>query len=195
MKRNQLTVSFVRSVTEPGRYHDGMGLMLSVAPTGGRSWVQRLVIHGKRRDLGLGSALRVTLAQARKAAFRNWDIARGGGDPKRGARAAPIFADALDIVIAMHRDGWKHGGKSEAQWRASLRDYAKRIEARPVDQVTSADVLAILSPHWHTKHETMRRVRQRISAVMSMGRLPQGYRTGRPGRRRHPRCAAQATAR
>ena len=180
MKRNQLSVQFVRSVTQPGRYGDGMGLMLNVKQTGSKSWVQRLVVQGKRRDIGLGSALRVSLAEARKIAFKNWCEARGGGDPTRQAGTVPTFEAALDIVIAIHREGWKHAGKSEAQWRASLRDYAMaRIGARPVDQITSADVLAVLVPIWSTKRETARRVRGRISSVMQWA-IAEGYRSDDP---------------
>ena len=56
--------------------------MLVVQPTGGKSWIQRLVIRGKRRDIGLGSLDRVSLAQARKRAFENRNAAREGGDQK-----------------------------------------------------------------------------------------------------------------
>ena len=79
----------------------------------------------------------------------------------------PTFAQAAETVIAIHREGWKDGGKSEMQWRAGLRDYAMpKLGRKGVDEITSADVMAVLLPHWHTKTETMRRVRQRIGAVM-----------------------------
>ena len=38
----------------PGKYTDGHGLTLFVQPSGSRQWVQRLVIQGKRREMGLG---------------------------------------------------------------------------------------------------------------------------------------------
>ena len=44
-----------------------------------------------------------------------------------------------------------------------------RIGALPVSEVATADVLAILTPIWHDKPETARRVRQRIGAVMKWG--------------------------
>ena len=182
MKRNQLTVNFVRQVSKPGRYIDGYGLMLMVRPTGAKSWVQRVVIHGRRRDLGLGPVDRVTLAQARKIAFENRNIAREGGDPAaiRNRPAVPTFAEALEKVIEIHRGTWKDAGKSESQWRASLRNYAlPRLGRIGVDNITTADVMAVLVPHWQSKHETMRRVRQRIGAVMKWA-IAQGYRTDNP---------------
>lgn len=50
----KLSAAFVKGA-KPGRYTDGHGLMLWVKPTGTRSWVQRLIIQGKRRDMGLGA--------------------------------------------------------------------------------------------------------------------------------------------
>ena len=181
MKRNQLSVAFVRKAP-PGRHMDGGGLMLVVKPTGGRSWILRVTIRGDRRDIGLGSAEFVTLAQARRLAFDYRAIARAGGDPtiRADLREVPTFADAADLVIAMHAATWKDGGKSERQWRASLRTYAfPRLGRKPVDQITTADVLAVLVPIWATKRETARRVRQRISAVM-LWTVAEGHREANP---------------
>ena len=92
----------------------------------------------------------------------------------------PTFAQAAETVIAIHRDGWKDGSKSELQWRASLRDYAMpKLGRKGVDEITTADVMAVLIPHWHTKTETMRRVRQRIGAVMKWA-VAQGHRGDNP---------------
>ena len=64
------------------------------------------------------------------------------------------------------RAGWRNP-KHAPNWPRSLRTYAfPRIGAKAVSEVTSADMLAILTPIWHAKPETARRVRQRISAVM-----------------------------
>ena len=88
----------------------------------------------------------------------------------------PTFAIAVETVIAIHREGWNDAGKSEKQWRASLWDYAKkRFGRKRVDQIVTADVMAVPILHWHTRTETMRRVRQRVGAVMKWG-VAQGYR-------------------
>lgn len=64
----KLSAAFVKTAPA-GKYTDGHGLMLWVKPFGTRSWVQRLIIQGKRRDMGLGAYPLVTLAEAREAAF------------------------------------------------------------------------------------------------------------------------------
>ena len=178
----QLTAKFVREVTVPGRYYDGdAGLFLLVKPSGRKSFVQRLTIHGKRHDIGLGSDRWVSLTEARATAQANRKLARMDGDPLAAKRsAAPTFADAVETVIGIHRAGWKDAGKSEKQWRASLRDYVMpRLGRKPVDRITTADVMAVLLPIWHEKHETARRVRQRISTTMKWA-VAQGYRDDNP---------------
>ena len=178
----QLTAKFVREITAPGRYYDGdAGLFLLVKPSGRKSYVQRLTIHGKRHDIGLGSDRWTTLTEARAAAQANRKIARTGGDPLAAKRsAAPTFAEAVETVIAIHREGWKDAGKSEAQWRASLRDYVlPRIGRKPVDRITTVDVMGVLLPIWQEKHETARRVRQRIRTTMQWA-IAQGHREDNP---------------
>ena len=178
----QLSAKFVDTVAEPGRFYDGdAGLFLLVKPSGRKSYVQRLTINGRRHDIGLGSTRWTTLTEARAVAQANRKVARTGGDPLAAKRAdVPNFAVAVDIVIGIHREGWKDAGKSENQWRASLRDYAMpRLGRKRVDQITTAEVMAVLLPYWQAKHETMRRVRQRIGAVMKWS-IAQGYRDDNP---------------
>ena len=78
-------------------------------------------------------------------------------------KAVPTVADAVEAVLVVQRARWRDGAKSEGQWRASLRDHAGPLMSRRVDDVTTADILAVLSPIWHDKHETAKRVRQRLS--------------------------------
>ena len=178
----QLKAKFVREVETPGRYYDGdAGLFLLMKPTGAKSYVQRLTIHGVRRDIGLGSTKWTTLAEARAKAEANRKTARTGGDPLAACRSTvPTFADAAETVVAMHRDGWKDGSRHEKIWRRSLDLYAlPRLGRKPVDAITTADVMSVLTPHWQTKNDTMRRVRQRIATVMKWA-VAQGYRDDNP---------------
>ncbi len=163
-----LSAAFIRSAP-PGRHCDGQGLYLVVQPTGTRSWVQRLVIRGRKRELGLGSTALVSLAEARDRALSNRKLARSGGDPlaeKRRAEGMPTFADAAARVVEQKRAGWRSPLHART-WLHSLERHAfPRIGNRPVSEVASADVLEVLTPIWHVKVQTARNVRQRISAVM-----------------------------
>ena len=163
-----LSAAFVRSAP-PGRHCDGNGLYLLVQPSGARSWVQRLVIRGRRRDFGLGSVALVSLAEAREKARATRKLAREGGDPlaeRRRARGVPSFAEAAARVLEQKQAGWR-SEKHRRGWISTLERYAfPRIGKMPVSEVTSADVLEILSPIWHTKASTARSVHQRIRSVL-----------------------------
>ena len=166
--RNALTAPFIRTA-RPGRHADGQGLYLYVQPSGARSWTQRLVIRGRRRELGLGSVDLVSLAEARAQALANRKLARSGGDPlaeRRRLQGMPTFAEAARRLIEQKRPGWRNASEAR-QWRSSLARYAfPHIGARPVAEVNSADVLAILTPIWHTQAPTAKAVRQRVAAVL-----------------------------
>ena len=178
----RLTAAFCNKATKPGKYGDGNGLYLRVTASGSKQWIQRITVRGKRVDMGLGGFPIVSLAEARQAAFDNRKLARAGGDPValRNAGAAPTFRDAMEAVIQLHKPTWKNGGKSEAQWRASLNEYAVPMIGRlRVDEVTPQDVMRVLLPIWNEKRETARRVRQRIGAVMKWA-VAQGHRQDNP---------------
>jgi hypothetical protein len=64
----KLSALAVKHATGRGLYADGGGLYLQVARNGSRSWILRYRLGGRRRYCGLGSLLRVTLAEARKRA-------------------------------------------------------------------------------------------------------------------------------
>ena len=178
---NRLSAQFVRGAP-PGLRCDGNGLNLRVDPNGARRWLQRLVIHGKPRTLGLGGYPLVSLAEAREKAFANRKLARAGGDPlaeKRLSQGRPTFEEAAAETIAIHRSGWR-STTHEVQWRYLLQTHAfPHIGSCRIDDITCADVLAILNPIWHTKPETARRVRQHIGAVMKWA-IAQGHRPDNP---------------
>ena len=163
-----LSAAFVRSAP-PGRHADGNGLYLFVQPTGTRSWVQRLVVRGRRRELGLGAVALVSLADARELALANRKLARAGGDPladKRRVQSVPTFAAAAQRVLEQKRGGWRGRWHAQTWWRSLEHHAFPRIGRRPVSEVTTADVLEILTPIWHVKAETARAVRQRIRSVL-----------------------------
>lgn len=177
----RLTAIAVRNLRAAGRYGDGNGLYLLVDPAGSKRWVLRTVIGGTRRDLGLGSAQLVSLADAREDAARLRKIARGGGDPaairRQARRTIPTFREAAETVHAARTKTFR-SKKHAAQWISSLERAAfPIIGARPLDQVDSGDVLKVLAPMWTTTPETARRVKQRIKTVFDWAKAA-GYRRG-----------------
>ena len=176
--------SWTRSCAQspkPAGYCDGHGLYLDVQPSGSRSWVQRIFIAGRRRELGLGGYPLVSLKDARARAFANRQLARAGGDPlaeKRRAGSLPTFAAAERVWDQLKR-GWRNE-KYTNDWISGLKRVAfPRLGKKPVTEVTSADVIELLRPIWHSSPTTSRRVRQRINAVMEWA-VAMEYRADNP---------------
>ena len=164
----QLTAARVKAVAEPGRYGDGAGLYLNVAPGGSKSWVQRIVVAGRRLDIGLAGYPTVGLAEARVLAAANRTGVAAGRDPVAEKRRPPkpTFKEAAQQVHQANLPRWRNA-KHGAAWIRTLERFAFPVFGNmPVDRVTRADVLAVLTPIWSSTPETARRVRQRIRAVM-----------------------------
>ena len=147
---NVLTSVKVRQIKAPGRYADGNGLYPIVDPSGARRWVLRTVVQGRRRDIGLGGAQLVSLAEARDKAQQYRKMARDGGDPlaemRKNRTPAPTFAEAARAVHAEHVQTWENK-KHRAQWINTLIEYVvPLIGDRRVDAISSPDVLGVLAP-------------------------------------------------
>ena len=172
-----LTAAFVRTISRPGVYGDGRGgrgLSLRVHRTAtgriSKTWRQRVRIEGRLTSIGLGPYPEITLAEARQKALDNSRAVRHGGDPR--GRGVPTFAEAAERTIKLHRDGWKAGSPLPAQWESTFRLHAAPLLDKPVDRITSADVLGCLAPIWNSKPGAARKARHRIAAVFRwcMGR-------------------------
>ena len=165
MPMGRLTVKGIAKLRARGRYGDGNGLYLFVQRNGSRSWVQRLVVNGRRRDIGLGSARFVTLAEARDQAYENRRAARRGGDPLAGNREhrIPTFRTASEKVAA----GREWRGRTGEMRRSALEMHAAALMDQRVDQIGREDVLRVLVPLWTTKPATGRRLRGWIRGVLA----------------------------
>ena len=166
----------VKALARPGRYGDGGTLYLVVAPSGSKSWVQRLTVDGRRRDLGLGGYPLVTLAEAREQAFDNRRQARRGRDPLSDRRRArtPTFEQASARALEANRARWRNA-KTAAHWTVSMAKHAYPVfGTRRVDQIGREDVLRVLTPIWTSKPELARKVRQRIRATLQWA-MAHGY--------------------
>lgn len=175
-----LTAAFVRSIKEPGKYFDGHGLYLRVMLGGSRQWVQRIVIRGKRCEIGLGSADLVPLADARVAALENRRVARCGGDPlsaRQKSRAMPTFSEA---AAAAHRELSFGNPKDGKAFLASLSAYVfPRLGSMPVCDVTGPHVRAAVLAIRDDKPEVARKLVLRCSAVFKWA-IGEGLRSDNP---------------
>ncbi len=166
----KLTVTKIRSIKVPGRYSDGDGLTLILTgPMKGR-WNLRVQVNGRRRDIGLGSLVVVSLAEARDAAYLIRKDIHNGLDPvaerKKVKLIIPTFKEAAIRVHEEYRKGWKNG-KHQKQWIRTLEKYVfPMIGTRLVNDIEGPTMREVISPIWLEKPETARRVKQRVGLVL-----------------------------
>jgi integrase len=169
-----------------GRHGDGNGLYLVVDPSGARRWIVRVVVKGAknkkgaplRTDFGLGGADIVTINQGRERALEYRRMAKQGLNPRFNAqREIPTFEEFAQLVHIERMPTWKNA-KHGQQWINTLRDYAfPKIGRMPLDSIDQPEVMMCLSPIWTEKHETARRLAQRIKTVLDVARS-KGFRSG-----------------
>ena len=168
----KLTALAVKAaLANPGTYQDGDGLFLKVGKTGAASWLVRLQQDGKRRDIGLGSAKLLTLAEARQKAgqlrkavkVEKRDVL---AERKDEVAAKVTFSAAARQYHTENEAGWKSKVYAR-QWLASLENYAfPKLGNVATGSITTADIISVLTPIWQEIPETARQVRNRICAVL-----------------------------
>jgi integrase len=184
----KLSAKAIQHKRKPGYYADGGGLYLQVSASGSKSWIFRYMLQGKAREMGLGSIMAVSLAQARTEVGAWRKVLQDQMDPiavrrdenKRKAleRARSVsFMQCTREFIESHKAAWKNE-KHATQWLNSLTNYCetvfKNLSVRDIDTPL---VLKVVEPIWSTKAETATRLRGRIERVLDYGRV-KGYRDG-----------------
>lgn len=181
-----LTVRKVENA-KPGRHVDGAGLMLYVQPTGAKSWVLRIQINGRRRDIGLGSVSRydmlpelddvpilekcvLTLAEARLKAATLRQMAKAGRDPLtellRDRSPIPNFTDAARQAYEAKLPEWSE--KTADSFMSSMENHAfPELGAVLVSDIDAAKIAKALSGIWMKKPQIALKVRQRIGLVLN----------------------------
>jgi integrase len=175
----RLTVTSIKAaLKKPGRHGDGDGLFLQVGTGGAASWIVRVQKDGRRRDIGLGSASKISLTVARERADTARTDVELGIDPvakRKKATGIPTFRQAAGQFIAEHQKTWRNG-KHQGQWKSTLEKYAyPSIGDALVSEVESPAIRDLLISIWVEKPETARRVKQRIGAILDWAHA-KGYR-------------------
>jgi integrase len=173
---NRLTARKVEITKTPSRLADGLGLYLIVEGEFSKNWVFEYQFNGKRRYMGLGSALDVPLADAREKRNEYRKLKASGVDPlqrKQEMRAAQAltaakavtFKEAAIRYMDANRAGWDK--RHALQWQSTLEQHAyPKFGSLPVGAVDEALVLAVLEPIWTTANVTATRLRGRIESVL-----------------------------
>lgn len=160
---------------KPGRHADGQGLYLLVSGTSAKSWVLRVQVRGRRRDIGLGSIAELELAEARDRARELRKIAKSGRDPIAARDNAKVTVPTFEAAAeACHKEGppsrWQK--RHADAFIASLKQHAfPRLGRLFVDSIDENNIVAVLAPLWHDKPAAARKVRQRIKTVLDFAKV------------------------
>jgi integrase len=203
----KLTALKVVREKEPGRYGDGGGLYLQITARGSKSWIFRFWVaerdpgtgemardsttkklKGRYREMGLGSCITVSLAEARERALECRKLRENGIDPIDAREAARRqvalehaklikFKDAAATYMAAHRVAWKND-KHAAQWVSTLQTYAYPVLGDvSMQAIDTALIMKVIEPIWSEKPETANRLRGRMESILDWATV-RGYREG-----------------
>lgn len=187
---HKLSALKAQTITAAGRHSDGGGLYLAIeaGEHARRAWVfmYRDRGTGRRKELGLGSAKApgrpgLSLGEARVKAADARKLIAQGKDPKkereveRGSRET--FGAFADAYLKSILPGLK-SRTAEADWKRDLEVRCKPIRPKRLGDVSTSDILAILSPIWMTINRTARETRSRIERVLDAAESS-GQRSGK----------------
>lgn len=172
--RNRLPAALVKAAPI-GKHCDGAGLWLyrlDEASVG--RWVLRVTVHGKRREMGLGTIQDVTLAEARELADRWRKVAASGRDPIRERDAEQRKASRVDVLLSVitqeafeARKAELKGDGEAGRWLSPLTGHVlPKLGNVPVMEIHQQDIQAALAPIWHTKADTARKALNRLGLVL-----------------------------
>jgi len=157
-----------------GKHCDGAGLWLVKRDDGGAQWVQRVTVHGRRREMGLGGFPALSLAEARKLSERWRKMAAAGRDPIKEREAEERAARREDITLAIltadafeARKAELKGDGKAGRWLSPLNIHVlPKLGKVPVTDLDQRDIRDTLAPIWHTKADTARKALNRLSIVL-----------------------------
>ncbi|SER69648.1 Integrase [Vreelandella subterranea] len=182
-KLTSKTVQKLAKEGKKGSTGDGQGLYLQITVGGSVSWIYRFKLKGKQRYMGLGTYPGVSLSEARELAADNRKMVKQGIDPlearleeeKEAQKEAVTFTSCAARFIKAHRRSWRNG-KHARQWVSTLKTYVRpKMGKKPIEDISTQDVLEVLKPIWANKNETAKRVQGRVENILDYA-AAHGYR-------------------
>ncbi|HJU18595.1 MAG TPA: integrase arm-type DNA-binding domain-containing protein [Stellaceae bacterium] len=177
----RLSARRVETIKRPGRYADGKGLYLKVAPTGSKSWQFRFTIAGRTRYAGLGPYPAISLAEAREKAAAQRILRLQGQDPIEARRAVAAGAQSFEACARAYYDAhkakWRSDRYREHWWRELELHVLPHFGQVSVDAISLEHILKAFRPFWEQHPNTAQRNRGRVEAILGWATI-HGYRSG-----------------
>jgi len=153
------------------------GLLFTCKPSGGRSWILRAVVGGKRIDHGLGGYPEVTLRRARELAIQRRELIAHGKDPvslERTKKAKLLEAQATEVTFRQVARSYIIKKSKEyktpqqiRRLRQQFRDYVYPVlGSLYVKDIRRAHMIDVIEPIWESKNDVAQRVRGHIFKII-----------------------------
>ena len=135
----------------------------------GRSFIFRYMKDGKRRDIGVGSALKVSVAQAKAIAAKYRTEIAAGRDPKPKKEKVRTFREVAAEAFENTKEvkQWKQPCQAKRWWQL-LNNYALSVLGdKPISEIGRENIIDILTPIWVTKTPSATKLRGILERVFS----------------------------
>jgi integrase len=162
-------LALTAALRQPGRYHDGDGLMLLVRGKGAASWIARLQSGGRRREFGLGSVKYVSLSDAREQCRIYRRELKAGRDPLAMKPAEGLTKLFKPTALQFLEAKLNPAHRAKARRRLEMFVFPKlgKLMLLSIDADTVADCLR---PIWTEKPVTALKCRNYIVRTLRFGR-------------------------
>ena len=155
-----------------GKYSDGQGLWLVKRDKDAGKWILRVVVEGKRREMGLGRWPDVSIAEARERATTARKTIRDGLDPiqqrvksKRVVKRLTL-KEAIDGCYKAKQAELKKDGTA-GRWMSPLSSHIiPKLGSIPVEDIDQHRLVETLGPIWHNKPEAARKALNRVNLTL-----------------------------
>ena len=170
---NKLSAQEVKTA-EAGKHSDGGGLWFAKSEEGNAKWFLRVVVHGRRREMGLGAYPAVSLKEARLEAEKWRSVVRQGQDPiklrdkqaRDAARNMHLLQDVALDAFESRKAELKGDGKA-GRWFSPLELHVlPKLGKVPVTDIDQRDIRDTLAPIWHEKASTAKKAMDRLGICL-----------------------------
>lgn len=185
---NRLTARKLATLPD-GVHGDGGNLWITIRGET-RAWTFRYTSPAsrKRREMGLGPARDISLADARQIAADARRLLLSGIDPiddrenRRNRSSDRTFEQVAETYITEQAPGWRDP-RAVPIWHSSLsRHVYPAIGSRPIQSLGTDDMLSVLRPLWSSTTETASRLRGRVERIIDYARSQGWYAGENPAR-------------
>ena len=173
---NRMSAAQVKNA-EPGKHSDGGGLWLVKHNTGSAQWVLRVTVHGRRREMGLGSYPDLPLKDARDSAAKWRTLVAQEVDPikqrqkerREAVRNLHVLNEIAADAFESRKAELKGDGEAGRWWTPLKLHVLPKLGKVPVAEIDQTDIRDALAPIWHSKADTAKKALNRLAICLKHG--------------------------